>query len=79
MQKQKDLQKFQMMQMGYTPDSTLATSSVLSSAVKRKNMIGGPMNKEEIKLNKELLKKISRFKKQTRLSEAHHDLLADQQ
>ena len=35
----------------------------ISSKIKRKNKVGGPMNIEEIKMNKELLKKISEMKK----------------
>lgn len=35
----------------------------ISSKIKRKNKVGGPMNAEEIRMNKELLKKISQMKK----------------
>lgn len=35
----------------------------ISSKIKKKNKVGGPMNIEEIRMNKDLLKQISLMKK----------------
>jgi hypothetical protein len=35
----------------------------MSSKIKKKNKVGGPMNIEEIRMNKDLLKQISLMKK----------------
>ena len=71
--KYQELQKFQRVQAGEIADFDAASAQALSSIVggksrKGKN-IGGPMNLEEIRMNKGLLKEIAAMKKQQTISQ----------
>lgn len=65
------LQKFQKMQAGEedvgSGSATGARSSVFNAASKgrRGKAVGGPMNLEEVRMNKQLLKEMAAMKKQT--------------
>jgi hypothetical protein len=68
-QKLKELQKFQMVQMGdmdydLTGDtpSRAGTRSVAAQNIKKKKL-GGPMNIDELKMNRDLLRQINEAKK----------------
>ena len=65
--KMKDLMMFQKVQMGELPPSAFE-GSVVSSVNKRqrakKAQLGGPMQLEEIRMNKGLLKEINQMKKE---------------
>jgi len=65
--------------MGYIPDNVMESSvqnehvshSVLDSPFQKKNIknrrmqvLGGPMNTEELRMNKKLLREISKLKKE---------------
>ena len=69
-EKQRELQKFQKIQMGViVPDSAdPREASLMSSSKKKRGKVGGPMNVEEIRMNKELLKEISKLKKEAGIS-----------
>lgn len=58
------------MQMGqFVPDENGPEPSLVSSVKKKRaNKVGGEMSAEEIRMNKELLKEISKMKKQNQWS-----------
>ena len=66
LQKRKEYQKFQKLQMGDLTNEN-GDPSVLSSINKKvrgkKAQLGGPMQLEEIRMNKNLLKEINKMKK----------------
>lgn len=61
-QKQKEVQDFLLKQMGEVPNDNGVHSVVMMS--KRKGNINVPMTSDEIRINKQLLKEISRKKKE---------------
>ena len=67
----KALQSFQRIQMGETADhdvtlDTASRSMSLNISLNKKKKLGGPMNVEELKMNKMLLKEIHAAKKAER-------------